>query len=176
MSLLLLAATALLTVQPAFAAPTPEQQQSMTGRFVSAEEESTVRARIDQSVEHTAMQFPWAIRPLARPRLREGAIFCPDFSTHLEAETLTIQCAGKSALVRRLDGSDGPFTLEKGKAYDTDIQLEDVHTLAVSYVGERGNRDVRYVFRADGVRLLVSVYGPHLTTPMQWDIDYRRVE
>jgi hypothetical protein len=172
----LLLAAALLAAGPGLAAPTPAQQQTMTGRFVSAEDEPTVRARIDQAVEDCAAQFSWAIRPFARPRLREGAIFCPDFSTHLEAETLTIQCAGRSALVRLLDNSDGPFTLDRGKAYDTEIQLVDEHTLAVSYIGERGNRDVRYAFHADGLRLSVSVNGPQLKIPMQWEIDYRRVE
>jgi len=95
--------------------------------------------------------------------------------------SLQAECHGENEIATgKLSKGARSITEAAGLGTDHSLfqsrQIEDADTLAVSYQGERGNRDVRYAFHPKGLRLSVSVHGPQLKIPMQWEIDYRRVE
>jgi hypothetical protein len=145
------------------------------GRFLLAEAPPAYQPRLDTAVERAIASLHFAIRPLARHRLRPAVYetVCADLSLHLTEELFAVQCAGDEPETRHFDGRDSTFT-DGGDPYRVTFAFEG-RSLTVTYAGPRGGQSNTYEFDAAGaLRLHGSIFSSSLPEPLRWTLPYRR--
>lgn len=166
-----------LLAGPAVAGGPPEGLLEVaTGRFVLTEQAPGVRRRLDTAVEHAIASLNFAIRPLARYRLRPAVYetVCSDLFLRLTRDAFTVQCAARDAETRHFDGRDAHFE-EDGEPYEVTFAFEG-DGVQVTTSGPRGGQSNCYTFDgAGGMDLRGSIFSTSLPQPLRWILPYKRV-
>ncbi len=161
--------------------PPPESlRRAATGRFLLAESPTHYKPRLDTTVEKAIASLHWALRPLARLRLRPAVYetVCHDISFVVTEELFTVRCAGQEPFSRRLDRPPEPLLDEEddGEPYQVRLDLEE-DAITVTFDGPKGGQRNRYRFPGDGsLQLSGTIFSKSLPEPVVWQLPYKRAD
>lgn len=145
-----------------------------TGRFVRAEAEADVRARLDAAVEAAAADVSVVVRPIARSMLTEQAQSCAGYTMRLDGDVFSVHCDGRTPIVVTLGRT---ATVDPNGDGDqvTCVAARDGRSVKLDFKTDRGGRRVTYTFAEDGALVVdQEVYSSYLETPMRWSVRYRK--
>jgi hypothetical protein len=151
----------------------------LSGTWVLAEQEDSIRARIDRAIEGAMDQMEGvyaAFRWVARPQLRKFAKVCERYELEVNGDHFTWRCDDDGAQERVIGKGSGPVIGEDGNIYDVKIAATSAGVRMLSEGAAGGERAV--FAQADDSNLLVSkaMFSPHMPDEVAWTMRYRRIE
>jgi hypothetical protein len=161
------------------AASAGDQVAQLSGTWVLAEREDTVRSRIDDAIESLMDQMEGvyaAFRWVARPQLRKWAKVCERYELRVDGDQFLWRCDDDVAQERLFGRASAPIIGEDGNIYDVRVAVADA---GVQMVSDGASGGERAVFRpADARTMLVSkaMYSPHMPDEVAWTMRYKRID
>lgn len=151
----------------------------LSGTWVLAEREDSIRARIDQAIEGLMDQMEGvyaALRWVARPQLRKWAKVCERYELRVDGTNFVWRCNDEDAQERAFGRSSAPIIGEDGNIYDVKVALNDSSVRVLTDGVSGGERAV--FASSDPSTMLVSksMYSPHMPDEVAWTMRYRRIE
>lgn len=151
----------------------------LSGTWVLAEREDSIRARIDDAIEGLMDQMEGvyaALRFVARPQLRKWAKVCERYELRVDGTNFVWRCNDEGAQERAFGQTSAPIIGEDGNVYDVRVALNDAG-VRMSTDGVSGGERALFL-PADGSTMLVtkSMYSPHMPDEVSWTMRYRRIE
>lgn len=164
---------------PGLATAGERDLEQLSGTWVLAEGEDSIRARIDQSIDGMLSQMDGvyaAFRWIAGPQLRKYAKVCSRYELKVEGDQFVWRCDDDGRQVRNFDKAAAPIVGEDGNLYDVSVALmsEGIRMLKEGVSGGE-----RAVFQADDPGTLVvskAMFSTHMPNEVAWSMTYRRIE
>ncbi len=151
----------------------------LSGTWVLAEQEDTIRTRIDDAIESIMDQMEGvyaAFRWVARPQLRKFAKVCERYELRVDGDQFTWRCDDDGAQERVFGKGSAPIIGEDGNIYDVRVALND-SAISMTSDGASGGERAEFLPR-DGSTMVVrkAMYSPHMPDEVSWTMRYRRVQ
>ena len=157
---------------PAAAAGTQEGVK-LAGRYGYVGGDGDVKA-LYSSVEGVVKKMNWAIRGIARRRLRKPNMPTAEISIAVDATTITVSRIGHSTVATPLSGA--PVTWRSPDGTFQVTQVIEGRTLLQTLKGKDSQSTNAYTLGADGVTLSVhtDIVSRRLPAPVEFVMSYRK--
>jgi hypothetical protein len=154
------------------AAGTASGQATWSGVFSNpAQSEGAIDAAIDAAVSH----FNLAVRPIARSRLKKVNATLKRVEIARRGEEITVTLGSNTPSTTAPGRPPVKWTRDDGEVVDVSLEWRDAALLQTVAAGE-SRRVNRFELSPDGATLTlqVTVTGPQLQPPLQYQLVFRR--
>ena len=151
----------------------PLDPTKVLGTYALSEDPTAVQARVDAAVETSVASLPWALRGIARSRMKDLP-WCRTWTLAVEGSTLAVRCAGSDRDVTvDLETHKGTTIGRDGSQVPVEASVRD-DQLVLTLRGAQGTT-VRTYQRSDaGLALSVVSSSDRLPEPLAFQVHYAR--
>lgn len=155
-----------------FAAQAPAQSAPIQGTFSYSAQES---GDIDQAIREATGRMNFALRAIARPRLKKTNEAYRKVTIAPSGSSVTITTDSRAPITTPASGTPIRWKREDGETLDVSTVWQDGR-LKQSFVAEDGRRDNVYTLSPDGRTLTmdVTVTSGRLPQPVTYKLVYKR--
>jgi hypothetical protein len=166
------AAAATSDAEPGARGETPRFERSY--RYASGE---TGEAAIKAAVEEAVRELNPLIRGIARRRMLDANKVIPQLGFDLSGDPLVASYVGGRVIEAPADGRPVAWTDQYGDTVQVTHRVTN-GALLQTMAGSKGDRRNRYRFSDDGKSMTMSVdiRSARLPSPLQYSLEYRRIE
>jgi len=169
---ILAALFACLLALPGAAAAQAGEGATLKGTFVY---DASASDNVNQAIDEAIARMNFALRPIARGRLRKTNQPYRRVSIDYTAAQVHIGTDGRPAIVTPANGTPVDWTREDGEKLKVSTEWEN-GKLEQTFQAEDGRRVNTYSIGQDGrtLSMLVTITSPRLSRPLTYTLRYRR--
>lgn len=146
----------------------------MNGTWAIASSEAEVQRSIDQGISRSVSGMPRMYQSIARGKLEDIPNVCDAYTFTIDDQAVAWACDGEKhlSIPREYLGKKLKITRD-GKTFRAVVTL-DGDTMNATFLGDKGDRVMRFAFDGDALWVSGTVQGEQLTVPLQWTVRYAR--